>query len=215
MRNSAKTRNIFNLVEKLPCFSIDDVLGIEPNKNYLKTLFSRREKSGKLIRIKKGLYVTKEYLDGLKREGGFPAYLEFVAGIIYSPCYLSMDYILSSHNLLTETVKNFTAVSLNKTSCFENALGNYFFHKIKRPLFCGYETINKKGLTIYRATAAKALFDYIYFRKNQLAGPETVKELRLNLKNLKRSDWTELTGYGKVEGSKKMAKILTLLRSQK
>jgi predicted transcriptional regulator of viral defense system len=215
MRNNAKAGSIFNLVEKLPYFCIDDVLGIEPNKNYLKILFSRREKSGKLIRIKKGLYVTRKYLDELKRAGGFPAYLEFVAGIIYPPCYLSMDYVLSSHNVLAETVKNFTAVSRNKTSRFGNALSNYFFHKIKHPLFCGYKTINKNGLTIYRATAAKALFDYIYFRKNQLAGPETIKELRLNLTNLKRSDWIELAGYCKVEGSKKMAKILTLLRSQK
>ena len=63
MRNNTETKikRILALTESLPCFTIDDLVSVEKNKDYLKNLFSRQEKSGALIRLKKGVYVTERY----------------------------------------------------------------------------------------------------------------------------------------------------------
>jgi predicted transcriptional regulator of viral defense system len=213
MRNGGASRikKIMGLVKTLPYFTFDDLAGVEKNRDYLKILFSRYAKAGKLARLKKGTYVTKEYLDALRNKNAFPLYLEFLASMIYSPSYLSLDYILSKHGLLTEEVKNFTAITKNKPARFSNQFGNYLYHKIKDSLFTGFEITKASGFIIFKATKAKALFDYLYLRKNILVNAESTEELRLNLENLNKKDWLELKKYIKLEGSKKMKQIYAWL----
>jgi predicted transcriptional regulator of viral defense system len=77
MRNndSSKIRKIISLVEKLPYFSFADLIPIETNKTYLKILFSRYEKKERLVRLKKGFYTTKEYVDQSQKSNIFSSYL--------------------------------------------------------------------------------------------------------------------------------------------
>ena len=215
MRNDRepRIRRIISLAGKLPYFAFDDLASVEKDRIYLKILLHRYEKSGKLIRLKKGLYVSKEYIDGIQKAGAFSAYGEFLSYIIYQPSYLSLDYVLYEHNLLTEIPRNFTSVTKKKTARFSCAPGNFYYHKIKDELFCGFEIIKRNSFIIYKATMAKALFDYLYFRKNHLIGRDAVEELRLNLDDLSRSDVGELQKYIKMEGSKKMEEIFFHLKS--
>lgn len=213
MRNefNPKIRTIFSLAKKLPYFDFGDLSSVETNKSYLKILFSRYTKSGKVIRLKKGIYVAKEYIDEIKKSDGFSCYTEFIANILYQPSYLSLDYVLYQHNLLTEIPVNFTSVTKNKTISFANNFGNFFYHKIRDGLFCGFEPTKEKDFTILRATKAKAIFDYLYFRKNNLVSKQAVEELRLNIENINRRDKKELEKYIKMEGSKKMEEIFSHL----
>jgi len=213
MRNNKKTKigNIISLVEKLPYFNFDDLVGIEKDRTYLKIIFSRYEKTGKLMRLKRGFYVTKEYIDDIQKKGAFSSYTEFLANILYQPSYLSLDYILYQNNLLTEVPNNFTSVTRNKTMSFSNNFGNFFYHKVKDKLFCGFEMVEENNYTVWRATKAKALFDYLYLRRNILTNKKAVKELRLNSDNLTKSDIRELRKYLKIEGSKKMEEIFNSL----
>jgi predicted transcriptional regulator of viral defense system len=73
MRNNISTRigRIISLAEKLPYFCYADLTPIENNKTYLKILFSRYEKNGKLVRLKKGFYTTKEYVDQSQKNNTF------------------------------------------------------------------------------------------------------------------------------------------------
>lgn len=209
MRNGGKSKIsvIFSMAEKLPFFTLDDLASMETNKNYLKILLSRYEKSGKAVRLKKGVYTAKNYLDVLEKSGRISSYSEFLSGLLYQPSYLSLDYILYKHNVLTEAPNNFTAVAKKKTISFSNRLGGYFFHKIKLDLYCGFETVKKGGFTIYQATKAKALFDFLYFRKHGIVSKEAADELRLNLEMFNSKDKNELKSYIKKEGSKKMKEI--------
>jgi len=211
MRNDIKPKikAIFDLASKLPYFSFDDLSSIEPNKTYLKILFSRYEKKGKVIRLKKGLYVAKEYIDAIEKNN--ISYAEFISNIIYQPSYLSLDYILYQHNLLTEIPVNFTSVAKNKTASFSNHLGNFYYHKIKDELFCGYEIIKEGDFTIFKAFKAKALFDFIYLRKNDLISKSAIDELRLNLNLLNSADKNELNKYINIDGSKKIKEIFKML----
>jgi len=138
MRNETKIEKIFALTKKLPYFDLDILSSVEPNKTYLKILFSRYEKKNRVSRLKKGMYVMKDYLDEVEKRNLFSFYSEFVANILYQPSYLSLDYVLYQYNLLTEIPKNFTSVTTNKTASFSNAIGNFFYHKIKNNLFCGF-----------------------------------------------------------------------------
>ncbi|MEO0097843.1 MAG: hypothetical protein ABIK78_07100 [candidate division WOR-3 bacterium] len=199
------------LVKTLPYFSIEDLISFEKNKHYLKILFSRYEKSGKLIRLKKGMYVTKEYVDDLEKQGKISTFLEFLSEILYSPSYLSLEYVLYQHNLLTEIPKNFTAITKKKTTFFSNKFGNFFYHKIKDKLFYGFETIKEGDFIIFKARKAKALFDFLYLRKNEILNEDSFKELRLNLREISKKDKKELENFIKLDGSKKMKKILSFI----
>jgi len=206
-----RTRTIFALVKTLPLFGLNDIAPVEKNRAYLAIFFSRHIKSGKFIRVKKGFYTTREYVDTTQKNGFFPSYLEFLANMLSQPSYLSLEYILSRHNLITEITVNFTSVTTSKTKHFSNHLGRFFYHTVREELFSGFDIRKEGGLTILKATKAKALFDFLYLRKNLLVDKKAVEELRLNLSNLTGRDMKELKKYVNLEGSVKMTRILTLL----
>jgi len=213
MRNKvrSKIRRIIALAEKLPYFSFDDLAIIEKDKTYLKILFSRYTKRGEVIRLKKGFYTTKKYIDNTQKNNTFSSYLEFLANILYQPSYLSLDYILYQYNILTEIPNNFISVTCSKTCHFSNIFGNFFYHKVKEELFIGFDIVKESDFTISKATKAKALFDFLYLRKNALVSKAAVQELRLNLDNFTRNDLKELREYICLEGSKKMEEIFNYL----
>lgn len=213
MRNDkSKIKTITSLVASLPYFTLGDLFLVFENKNYLKTMLSRYAKNRKVVRLKKGLYVSKEYLDNLEKKAALSNYTEFVGGIIYAPSYLSLDWVLYEQNILTESPKNFTSITLAKTASFSNELGNYFYHKIKKELFLGYLVEKKEDFIVLKATKSKALFDFLYLRKNMLPDKKAVEELRLNLENISNKEWKELERYVKLERSKKMKDIFNNLK---
>ncbi len=211
MRNDFRTKVIFSLVKNLPYFKIGDLKGIEKNEDYLKVLLSRYCKKGEIVRLKKGLYTPKDFIDKAEKEGNFSSYLEFLVNTLYFPSYLSLDYILYKHNILTEIPRNFTAITLNKTKKFSNKFGNFIYHKVKEELFLGFKVFKKGDFFIYEATKPKALFDFLYLRKNLLVDRKAVEELRLNIENFTEKDKKELRKYINLEGSKKIKKILSKL----
>lgn len=208
MRNDISTsKKIISLAEKLPYFGVENLRLADVGPDYLKTILSRQAKKGEFIRIKKGLYTTKSFIERIKTENRYSLFLESLAGEAYSPSYLSLEYILYQNNILTEVPINFTLITRNKTANFSNKLGNFIYHKIKDDLFLGFEAIKEQEFSIYKATRAKALFDFLYIRKNLLINKETIKELRLNSEEMLPKDIKELKGYIKLEGSAKMKKI--------
>jgi len=212
MRNGKKrSKTIIELVEKLPVFTFNDFLGVEESRSYLRMVLHRYEKRGKLLRLKKGIYTNTAYIERLKNRGEMEVFTDFIANFIYSPSYLSLETILYRHNLLTEIPVNLTSVSKNKTAFFTNKLGNFIYHTIKPSLFCGFELSEESGFSIIRATKAKAMFDFLYLRKNILPNKEAVRELRLNKENLSRDDIKELNKHVALEGSKKLKIILSYL----
>lgn len=210
-KTSSKIARIIEVAKRLPLFTIDNLASIETNKKYLRIVLSRYVKSGILVRLKKGVYVAKEYLDNIEKKQRAVEYAEFLACVLYEPSYLSLEYILHKHGVLTESTIVVTAVSLKKTASFNTTLGAYRYHAITDRLFVGFDSKRNGEYLIHRASLAKALFDFLYFRKNHLKNDEAVKELRLNLGILKAKDKRELANYVKLEGSKLMKNIYTKL----
>ncbi len=213
MRNDdARTKRILKLVAALPFFGASDLSPIAEKPEYLNITLSRQVKRGTMVRLRKNIYVSRNYLDTAERRGVISDYVELVANKLYPPSYLSLDYILHEHNMLTELPRNITSVGLRKTEDFSNDLGNFIYHKIKEELYGGFKIVKKGDLSVLKATKAKALFDFLYFRKRLLVDREAVEELRLNLGELSESDFTELKGYIDLERSSRMKEIFDWLK---
>lgn len=199
------------LAEKLPYFSIENLLVTGMNSHYLKILLSRQSKAKKIVRLKRGLYVSQRYLDAAKATGQLSDLLEFLACTIYAPAYISIEYVLYRYNMLTDVPQNFTLMTRNKTARFSNALGNFIYHSIHARLFKGFISVRKGALIISTATKAKALFDFLYVRKNLVTSREEFNELRLNLDTMSAKDKKEFKIYSELEGSVKMKFFHSLL----
>lgn len=213
MRNDYnRSKRILKLVETLPSFGASDLAPVGEERAYLNIILSRYMKRGTLIRLRKNLYVAKSYLDNAERRGIFSDYVEFAANKLNSPSYLSLDYVLHEHNMLTEIPRNITSVGLRKTDNFANELGNFIYHKIKEELFVGFKVVKKGNFSILKATKAKALFDFLYLRKRLLTDNRAMRELRLNLEEFTKSDFKELKGYIEIEGSHRMKEIIDWLK---
>lgn len=212
MRNDINlTSKIISLAEKVPCFTIENLMLLGVKKNYLRIFLSRKVKSSEFLRLKRGLYISKRFIENEKNKGRYSGLLEFLTSRIYSPSYLSMDYVLYQHNILTEIPVNFTLVTRNKTKTFSNPLGNYVYHNIKDGLFFGYNIARNNDFVVYKASKMKALFDFLYLRKNFLRNKKSVEELRLNLEDISLEEKKKLGEYIEKEGSKAMCGIYTNL----
>ena len=210
-----KTRNITKAVaktvEKMPFFAIENLSIINDNKKYLRLLLSRMKIKKSIIRVKRGMYVSANYLNDLRIKGLKDDYLEFIACKAYEPAYLSAEYILSKNGILSESVFGFSLISTNKTYRIVNDFGVFSYYHIRSELFIGYKTIKKSDFLIYKASVSKALFDFLYLRKNILVNFKAFQALRLNIENLKKKDIKELKKYINIEGSSKMMDIYNWL----
>lgn len=167
---------------------------VEVSQNSLYSNIKRWLKKGILVQLKRGFYVTGDYLS---KNAGSPGYYEFVSNKLYEPSYLSSEYVLQQYNMLSEAVFAFTAITLKTKRKYENQLGRFIYHNVKENLFTGYEIVKKGPFRIKMATRAKALFDYLYlkFYKTGSIDTETIKSLRLNLDDFSKKDLKEFSTY--------------------
>ena len=200
-----RPEEILSRLARLPYFTIGG-LGVFGLKiPYLRVLLFRLEERSRIIRLKRGFYASRAYCDAVRIRGSWTQYVEFLAGKLYPSAYLSLDYVLYRHNLLTEVPVNFTLITTNKTAVYKNALGLFSYHKIKEPLFCGYKISSEGGFPVYGASKAKALFDFLYLRRKLLADKGAFKALRLNLELLSKADIAEFNRYAVISKTAKMA----------
>jgi len=205
-----KSEKLTRAIKNMPYFTVENLFSLGLGEHYIKVQLSRLKKRGEIISLKRGVYVSRPYVRELAKDG-LNAYLEFLSNELYSPSYLSAEYVLSEHNILSEAYYGFSGVSTKKTNKFTNELGDFNYYHLKKDLFTGFDVLKKRDLYIYKATPAKALFDYLYLRKNLIVDHGYFRELRLNLENLRKKDLLEFKKYLKTEGGSKMAEIYNYL----
>lgn len=114
------------------------------------------EQSGKIIRLKRGLYM----LDGSAY--GFPPSGPIASNHIYGPSYLSCHWALSHYGLLPERVHTWTAVTLKHARQFDNVLGHFTYRQVPRSYYpIGITTDIADGAVYRIATPEKALADML------------------------------------------------------
>lgn len=178
--------------------------------NSLYANIKRWLKTGRIIQLKKGLYVTGNYFRGISDK---KAYTEFIANKLREPSYLSMEYVLQKYGILTEAIYSVTNVTLKSSRTYRNQFGTFIYQTIKGELFTGFEINAYGGFEIKEATKAKALFDFFYFKTYRVESidEELLESLRLNLGELNRQDFGEFARYCELSGINKYAKLSKLL----
>jgi len=118
-----------------------------------KYFLETQTKSNLFGRLKKGLYFLKTD----------PPNEEEIANALYRPSYLSFEYALAYHGVLSEMVYTITSATTKPTRLFEVENSNYSYRTIKKEAFTGYTLIKKSDRSFLMADLEKALVDYTYF----------------------------------------------------
>lgn len=172
--------------------AISQVTGVSDNNLYKNT--NRWVKQSLLIQLKRGLYVTTTYYNNLSNTN---SYLEFISNKLRYPSYLSLEYVLTKYQILSESVFTYTSITQKTTRAYNNNLGNFTYRNISNSLFTGYTLETKEGFKIAIASKSKALFDYLYLKlyRNNNISKELLNSFRLNLEEFTENDIEEFKSY--------------------
>jgi len=198
-------------LEKLPYFTKNALRSlVEESDNTLNQSVKRFLAVNKIFKIKNGVYVTERFYLENKSNG---KYLEYLSFVLKPNSYLSIDYVLSKFNVITDATYGFYSMTTNGTIKYKNVFGSYSYKNIKNELFTGFKEEYFLNNKYYIATKAKALFDYLYLRQSiiNLDSNNLIEDLRLNLASFAKADINEFTGYSKLL-KKDNSKIVSIVK---
>lgn len=154
-------------------------------------LLHRYKKQGFIIQLKKGFY---SFPDALPPD-------VYVANKLYTPSYISLEFALSYHGVIPETVYEITSVTTKATRRFE-ALGKVFsYRKIKKIAYTGYEIQKQKNLSFNIANTEKAFVDVNYLRL--MSGQKPISRF-----DKKKINPIRAKKYASLFGNKKLQSII-------
>jgi hypothetical protein len=112
---------------------------------------------GRIVRVKKGLYVFGE--EDRRR----PLVREMLANLAYGPSYLSLEYALHYHGLTPEGTEALTSVTCGRSRTFRTPVGVFSYRRIPLNAFrVGMDRVAlDDGRAFLIATPEKALADKI------------------------------------------------------
>ncbi|HMY80949.1 MAG TPA: hypothetical protein PK048_03850 [Candidatus Absconditabacterales bacterium] len=174
---------------------------------------SRWVTSGWIIRIKKGYYVTSDYIQKIKYQGKFEPRKNYILTyILYPNSYISLENILSFNQIIPEQTYTIGLITKNKGLTIKNNLFTATYRNIKEDLFRGYHIVQKQGdLPYILAYPEKALVDRLRLQK-PIRELSRFENLRLNLgKDI--LNITRFEGYIARCNSNKMNRILSFLQT--
>jgi hypothetical protein len=144
-------------------------------------------KKKELVNIRKGIYALPEYKQ------------EELASKVFTPSYLSIDYILQKEGVIFQYDSAFTSISYLARSI--NIQGSTFsYRKIKNEILTNTTGIDILNNGLFVASAERAFLDYLY-----LNGDSYIDNIStLNKKKIKKI----LPIYNSTTLSKRVNKIL-------
>ncbi len=131
---------------------------------HLRTQLHRWLRSGKLVSLRKGLYA---FGPSNRRDSINPAIL---AGVIYAPSYLSLQWALGFYSLIPEQVVTLTSVTTRQTNSFSNCFGTFDYRHVRPALFRDFTRVRLGEREVWMATPEKALLDFWYLESGRWTG---------------------------------------------
>ncbi len=101
--------------------------------------------------------------------------MEELSMVLRTPSYLSLEYALSRHGILSQDVHTYTLVTTKLPHTYRSDESIFEYHQIKRSLFWGYSTEGNVNIS----DPEKALLDLIYIRysKNKEGNEEQMMSM--------------------------------------
>lgn len=158
-------------------------------------------KEGKLISLKKGLYVWNS--------NSLPENFS-IANVLYNPSYVSLESALSFYGLIPERVFSVSSMTFKTSKKFTNEFGNFEYIKIPTPYYSfGIKRISiRDGQFSLMAMAEKALMDKvittagIIIRSEIAAQKFLFENLRIDEDQLKSFNTKEMTSWAEFANKK-------------
>lgn len=169
------------------------------------------ERSGQIIRLKRGLYVCSP------ETAGKPLSTELIANHLYAPSYISMASALRYYGLIPETVYVVQSMTLKHSRYFDTPLGRFEYTSIAREAFpIGLTSIQCEGFAFVMAGPEKALCDLVAnssqvnLRYMKDVEKYLEEDIRMELDDFKQMNAEVFKSY--ITVGKKAESIKTLLR---
>lgn len=143
-----------------------------------------------MVSLKKGYYTTADFYEKNKGDATYTFYL---ANVLRQPSYVSSWAALQYYDLATEAVHTVTSVTPKITRAYQNKVGNFVYHSIKKDLFSNFSLV-KGTLDFFIASPSKALFDLVYFKTKQFRGMNfgqieiLLNELRIDILEMDKTE---------------------------
>lgn len=139
-------------------FRTQDLAYVFPDNKDLPGAARRLEQSGKIIRLKKGLYVVPRSVSRCEVSDFL------IANHLYGPSYISSDTALRWYGLIPESVYETLSVTTGIARTYRNPTGTYRYLHAAPPYYSVGVTMRQEGDTFFLiASPEKALCDKIVF----------------------------------------------------
>jgi len=192
------TYRVFDAIRKSPAgiASLDILESLALcDRDVLKTILSRLNKAGKIVRLKRGTYATYPLVDAFAAaQGAFNG-------------YLGLSAALYMHGFISEMPFRITVVTNAVSS--SKAVGAYEFRAVAlKNKAIGFERKDSFILS----TRAKTLFDCIYLPRYGVGEKKLVEAYRK--KQLTDKEWREFDSYVKKFAREKAVKRFQELKKR-
>ena len=157
---------------KKTIFSVDDLRQIWQikNKNYLKTIVARLFKSGKITRIKRGIYTISNNYN-----------IYELANKIKSPSYVSLETVLQKKGIIFQDYSSSVYAISNNTTSIKIGKNTFKYFKIKDEILFNPLGIENEDF-VNIASVERAIVDRIYLTPGYYF--DNLREV--NIKELKK-----------------------------
>jgi hypothetical protein len=167
----------------------------------------KMERSGEILRVKRGLYAVAE------RYRRSALSLEILANMIYGPSYISLEYALSRYGVIPERVTVATSVCVGRSRSFSTAVGRFSYTSIKKTAYLeGFDLIDlPDSRHALMATKEKALADlietqrHITLRSYKALEARLFDDLRMDESILRTFDTGRFRRFADLYGSAKLS----------
>ncbi len=171
-----------------------------------------------LLRLRSGLYAPRAAWKAAQSSPEQASqYLEYLSGIMRSPSYVSLEYVLEKAGMIPESPFALTCITTKTPRTYVTPLGRFVYRSIRSDLFTGYHLGAYRGLEIRIASPAKALFDMLYLRPfNTLRAMRTylLEAGRLNWHALRPPEKRRFVVYIHASDVPKMKRVLSILTAE-
>ena len=170
-----KFEELLSIVEDEPVFETSLLLSGDVDPVDVRRQLSRWAGSGRLYRLRRGLYALAPPYRKVK------AHPFVVANRMVRPSYVSLQSALAIHGLIPESVPVTTSITTGRPGEFSTPLGTFVFRHVRTPLFQGFREVEMDSRQpAFVATPEKALLDLLYLEKGS-DSEANLAELRLEI----------------------------------
>lgn len=167
-----KWEEFLKQVNHLPVIESEMLLTGAADPAALSVQLVRWAKAGKIIQVKRGVYLLSEIYRKID------VYEPHLASILIKPSYISLEKALEFHGLIPEGVPVYTSVTTKRSGRFITPVGVFDYRHLQPSLFWGYQSITLRQQTAFIAQPEKALLDFFYLKKIKVSH-DFLEEMRL------------------------------------